>query len=70
MPIIRSLMNIGDSKGVTLPVSWIKHAEEEQGKKIVALALEVNHSILITPIFEKGEVTKDETTQNLVEAKL
>jgi hypothetical protein len=53
MPIIRKLLNLGDSKAVTLPKSWLANAEAnaEYGKKIVALALEVNGVITITPVF-------------------
>ena len=62
MPIIRKLTVVGDSRGLTLPKSWIEHAEQEQGRKVVALALEVDHSIVVTPIFEKEVAPKDEPT--------
>ena len=61
LPIIRKLTVVGDSKGMTLPKSWIKHAEQEQGRKVVALALEVDHSILVTPIFELEVADNDES---------
>ena len=54
MPIVRKLMNVGvDSKAITLPKSWITNAEIENGKKIIAIALEVNGVITLTPVFEK-----------------
>jgi hypothetical protein len=53
MPIIRKILNIGDSKAVTLPKSWIENAEEGAGLKVIALALEVNGSIVLQPVFEK-----------------
>ena len=62
LPIIRKLTVVGDSKGVTLPKSWIKHAEQEQGRKVIALALEVDHSIVVTPIFEQGAAANDKPT--------
>ena len=53
MPIIRKLTTVGDARGLTLPKSWIENAESEKGKKMVALALEIDGSITIQPIFEK-----------------
>ncbi len=53
MPIIRKLMEVGHSKSITLPKSWIKNAEQEAGKKIVAIALEVNGKITLQPVFSR-----------------
>jgi hypothetical protein len=53
MPILRKLTQIGESKGITLPKSWIENAEEQAGKKMVAIALEVDQVITLQPIFEK-----------------
>ena len=55
MPIIRKILNVGDSKAITIPKSWIESAEESAGKKIVALALEVDRIITLAPVFEKKE---------------
>jgi len=52
MPILRRLTVVGDSRGITLPKSWIENAEQQAGKKIIAIALEVNGCITIKPIFE------------------
>ncbi len=54
MPIIRKLTTVGASKGITLPKSWLDNAEREAGKKIIAIALEVNGKITIHPVFERG----------------
>jgi antitoxin component of MazEF toxin-antitoxin module len=56
MPIIRSLFTIGNSKAITIPKSWITNAEDESGKKVIALALEVDGSITIQPVFEKTKL--------------
>ena len=45
MPIVRKLMDVGNSKSITLPKSWIESAEQQAGKKIIAIALEVNGKI-------------------------
>jgi len=51
MPIVRKLMDVGNSKSVTLPKSWIENAEQQAGKKIIAIALEVNDKITLQPVF-------------------
>lgn len=53
MPIIRSVIDLGHSKAVTIPKSWITNAEDQRGKKVVALAMEVNGTITLQPVFEK-----------------
>ena len=53
MPIIRKILNVGDSKAITIPKSWLESAEENAGKKIIAIALEVDRVITISPVFER-----------------
>jgi antitoxin component of MazEF toxin-antitoxin module len=53
MPLLRKVLQHGDSKAVTLPKSWLENAEQEAGKKIIAIAMEVNGSITLMPVFEK-----------------
>ncbi len=52
MPIIRKILNVGDSQAVTIPKSWLQAAENAEGKKIVAIAMEVDGSITLNPVFE------------------
>ena len=52
MPIIRKMVQIGASKGVTLPKSWIEDAENTHGQKIEAIAMEINGLITLSPVFE------------------
>lgn len=52
MPIIRKLIQVGASRAVSLPKSWLESAEKATGRKILAVALEVNGSITLQPIFE------------------
>jgi len=47
------LIDLQTSKAVTLPKSWLENAEQQAGKKIIALALEVNHVITVSPVFER-----------------
>jgi hypothetical protein len=55
MPIVRKLMAVGNSKSITLPKSWIENAEQQAGKKIIAIALEVNGKITLQPVFSKDQ---------------
>ncbi len=55
MPLIRKLTTVGAARGLTLPRDWIENAEQEAGKKIVALALEVNGKITISPVFQENQ---------------
>ena len=53
------MIQVGTSKAISLPKSWLLNAEEEAGKKIVAVALEINNVITISPVFErKAEAAK------------
>jgi hypothetical protein len=52
------MLNVGDSKAVTIPKSWIVFAEEKAGRKIIALALEVDRVITLQPVFAKEERKK------------
>ena len=61
MPIIRSILNLGHSKAVTIPKSWLTNAETQTGRKVIAIAMDVNTTITLQPVFEKE--TKP-TTQN------
>jgi len=56
VPIKRRIIAIGHSKAITIPKSWITNAEDEAGKKVVALALEVDGSITLQPVFEKTKL--------------
>jgi hypothetical protein len=53
MPITRKLIKIGHSRNVTLPSTWLSYAETKAKRKIVAVAMEVNGSIILKPIFEE-----------------
>jgi len=58
MPLIRKVLPIGGSKGITLPKSWIEWIERETGKTVVEVAVEVDRVITISPIIpEKGDVS-------------
>lgn len=51
MPIIRKVIDVGRSKAVTIPKTWLDYYEKEAGKQIEAVAMEVNKVLTIKPIF-------------------
>lgn len=53
MPIIRKIIQVGSSKAVSLPKSWLELIERESGKKIKEVAVEVNGVLTIKPILPK-----------------
>lgn len=55
MPIVRKLINLRTSKAIILPKSWLDLSEQEAGRKIVAVAVEVNKKLRITPIFKQPD---------------
>jgi antitoxin component of MazEF toxin-antitoxin module len=53
MPIIRKVVSVGDSRGITIPKSWLEYFEKESGKEICEVAIEVDRVLTISPIFSK-----------------
>lgn len=58
MPIVRKVMTVGGSRGVTLPSTWLSLAEEECGRKITRVSIEIDEVLTIKPILSKKETTK------------
>lgn len=52
MPIIRKLIKSGRSYLVSLPKSWVTNAEQENGRSMNNVSLEVNGNITLKPVFE------------------
>lgn len=52
-PIIRKIIDVGDSKAVTLPKTWIEFFEKEEGKPIQYLTIEVDRELKILPYFKE-----------------
>jgi len=53
MPMIRKIIQVGTSKGVILPKSWLDFLEKKHGK-IDAVSMEVNGQLIIKPILDEG----------------
>jgi antitoxin component of MazEF toxin-antitoxin module len=53
MPIIRKVLEVGNSKAVTIPKSWFEFYEKETGQKISEVTIEVNRELKILPYAPK-----------------
>jgi antitoxin component of MazEF toxin-antitoxin module len=58
MPIIRKIRKTGDSQGITLPKSWLDYIERETGHRPTEVALEVDGTIIVTPIIKEASEFK------------
>jgi len=55
MPIIRKVVKVGDSRGITIPKSWLEFLEDETGKEVKKVAIEVDKVLTVSPILPKKE---------------
>jgi len=53
MPIIRKVIDVGRSKAVTIPKTWLEYHEREVGRKIEYVTIEVNRTLKIAPYFPR-----------------
>jgi len=53
MPLIRKVVEIGHSKAVFIPKTWLEYYEQESGQRIEKVAIEVNQTLKITPIIKQ-----------------
>ena len=53
MPLIRKVIQVGTSKAISLPKSWLELIERETGKSIKEVTVEVNGVLIIQPIIPK-----------------
>ena len=62
MPIIRKVIDVGASKAVTIPKSWLDYYREKTGQPILKVTIEVNNVLQIAPFFptSEKESSKDE----------
>jgi len=52
MPIIRKIIQVGTSRAISIPKSWLDYYERETGVEIKEVAMEVNKILTITPILK------------------
>ena len=65
MPIIRKLIQVGKSKAITIPKSWINYYQRETGQKLDHVVIEINDVLTIRPLRvlwdKENHETKDAT---------
>ena len=57
MPIIRKIMDVGNSKVISLPRSWLEFYEKEAGEKINLVLMEVDKELKVLPYIPKENKT-------------
>jgi hypothetical protein len=55
MPIIRKVIDVGASKAVTIPKSWLDYYRDKTGHSIQKVTIEVNNVLQIAPFFPVSE---------------
>lgn len=65
MPIIRKIMEVGNSKVISLPKSWLEFYERDIGKRIEHVTIEVNKELKILPYLPKSEKLLKETEEGV-----
>lgn len=58
LPIIRKVIQVGKSKAVTLPSSWLEFYEKETGERIDKVTIEVNRVLKVAPLLKKKETSE------------
>jgi len=56
MPILRKIVKIGNSKGISFPKSWIDCIEQETGRELKEVLVEIDNNLIVSPRI-RGEVT-------------
>jgi antitoxin component of MazEF toxin-antitoxin module len=51
-PILRKVITHGDSRGVTLPASWLEYIERKSGRPLKEVSMDVDSVITIKPVLE------------------
>jgi antitoxin component of MazEF toxin-antitoxin module len=54
LPLIQRIIQVGDSRAVTIPKTWLVYYERESGQRIEEVAVEVNGKITISPILKEA----------------
>ena len=55
MPIIRKVIQVGNSKAISLPKSWLLWLEREYGVEITEVIVEIDRFLTIQPILKKKQ---------------
>jgi antitoxin component of MazEF toxin-antitoxin module len=53
MPLIQKVIQVGDSRAVTIPKSWLEFYERKNGQSIKEVSIEVDGKLVIRPILKE-----------------
>jgi antitoxin component of MazEF toxin-antitoxin module len=53
MPLIQKVIQVGDSRAVVIPKSWLRYYELQNGQNIKEVSIEVNGKLIIRPILKE-----------------
>jgi antitoxin component of MazEF toxin-antitoxin module len=54
MPLIQKVIQVGDSRAVTIPKTWLTYYERKNGCAIEEVAVEVDGKLTIRPILKEA----------------
>jgi len=63
MPLIQRVIQVGDSRAITIPKSWLVYYERQSGQRIREVVVEVNGKLTIRPILKRNEEPKEGVSQ-------
>ena len=63
MPLVQKIIQIGDSRAVTIPASWLAYDERQKGQTIKEVAVEVNGKLTIRPILKEVQLNVGKNNQ-------
>jgi hypothetical protein len=55
MPLVRKIIRVGTSRGITLPEDWLRWVERQHGVTPSEVLIEVNEELRIRPLIKVGE---------------
>ncbi len=53
MPIVRKIIGIGGSRGITIPKDWLDWIERTTGERVIEVTIEVNGVLKVSPVLER-----------------
>ena len=59
MPLIQKVIQVGDSKAVTIPKSWLEYYERQTGECITEVSVEITDRLVILPLYSGSMHLKD-----------
>jgi hypothetical protein len=58
MPLIQKVIQVGDSKAITIPKSWLEYYERQTGHNVNEVSVEITDKLVILPLFSQITIKK------------